>query len=53
MVPVMVRQLVMVTRVRRLVLELQDLALKVVRCHFTEEYQREVSRTEIQRISLA
>jgi len=37
----MVRQLVKVTKVRRLVPEQQDQALKVVRCLYTEEYQRE------------
>ena len=38
----MARQLVRVTRVRRLVPELQDQVLKVVRCHYIEEFQREV-----------
>ena len=42
----MVRQLVKVTKVRRLVPEQQDQALKVVRCLYTEEYQREDSNAE-------
>ena len=46
------RQLVRVIRVRRLVLEHQDQALKVVRCHYTDVFLREVSRTETQRKSL-
>ena len=35
------RQLVRVIRVRRLVLEHQDQALKVVRCHYTDVFLRE------------
>ena len=33
-------------RDRKPVQELQESALKVVRCHYTEEYQREVSPIE-------
>ena len=47
MVQEMVRQLVRAIRDRRLVQELQDQALKVVRCHYTEEFQREDSQIEI------
>ena len=42
----MVRQLVRDIKVRKLVQEVQDLVSKVVRCHYIEEYQREVSLTE-------
>ena len=52
MVQEMVRLPVRATRVRRLVLELQDQALKVDRCHFTEESLREDSQAEIIRKSL-
>ena len=48
----MVRQLVRDTKVRKLVLEHQDQVSKVVRCHYIEEYQREVSLTETLRQSL-
>ena len=43
----MVRQLVRDTKVRKLVLEHQDQVLKVVRCHYIEEYLREDLQTEI------
>ena len=42
----MVRQLVKVTKVRKLVPEQQDQALKVVRCLYTEEYQKRGSNAE-------
>ena len=48
----MVRQLVKVTKVRKLVPEQQDQALKVVRCLYTEEYQREDSNAETLKKSL-
>jgi len=48
----MVRQLVRDIKVRKLVQEVQDLVSKVVRCHYIEEYQREVSLTETLRQSL-
>lgn len=38
-------------RVRRLVLEHQDQGSKVARCHYTEDYQREVSSAETLRKS--
>jgi hypothetical protein len=41
------RPQVRVTRVRRLVPELPGSVSKVVRCHFTDVFPREVSRTEI------
>ena len=44
MVQAMVRPLVRAIRVRRLVLEHQDQALKVDRCHYTEDYLREDRR---------
>ena len=46
MVQEMARQLVKVIRDRRLVQEHQDQVLKVVRCHYIEEFLREVSQTE-------
>ena len=52
MVQETVRLLVRAIRVRRLVLELQDQVLKVDRCHYTEDYLREVSRAETLRKSL-
>jgi predicted nucleic-acid-binding Zn-ribbon protein len=45
------KPLVKVIKVRRLVPELRDLVSRVARCHYTEEYQREVSQTETLRIS--
>ena len=42
----MVRQPEKDIKVRKHVQELQDRALKVVRCHYTEDYQREDLRTE-------
>ena len=48
----MVRQLVRDTKVRKLVLELRDQVSKVVRCHYTDEFQREVSLAETLRKSL-
>ena len=45
----MARQLVRDTRARRLVPELQDQVLKVARCLYIEEFQREASQTAIQR----
>jgi hypothetical protein len=48
----MVRLQVRDTKVRKLVLELQDQVSKVARCHCIEEYQREVSQTETLRLSL-
>ena len=53
MVQEMVRQLVRAIRDRRLVQELQDQALKVVRCHYTEEFQREDSQIEILGINVS
>ena len=52
MVPETVRPQARAIRVRRLVLELPDLALKVVRCLCTDVFLREDSRIEIQRKSL-
>ncbi len=52
MVQEMVRQPVKDIRDRRLVQELQDQVLKVVRCHYTEEFLREVSHAETLRKSL-
>ena len=49
MVQVMARQLVRAIKVRKLVLAHQDQVLKVVRCHYTDVCQREVSRTAIQK----
>ena len=51
-VPEMVRQPARDTKVRKLVQEPQDQVSKVDRCHYTEEYQREVSQTETQKKSL-
>jgi hypothetical protein len=48
----MARPQVRVIRDRRLVQELQDLVLKVVRCHYTDVFLREVSQTETLRKSL-
>ena len=48
----MVRQPVKVIKVGTLVPEHQDQALKVVRCHYTEDFQREVSLTETPKRSL-
>ena len=42
MVQETVRLLVRAIRVRKLVLELQDQVSKVARCHYTEDYLREV-----------
>ncbi len=42
----MVRQPEKDIKVRKHVQELQDRALKVVRCHYTEDYQREDLKTE-------
>ena len=53
MVQETVRLLVRATRVRKLVPELRDQALKVVRCLYTDVFLREVSQTETLRISLA
>ena len=47
----MARLLVRAIRVRRLVLEHQDQGSKVARCHYTEDYQREVSSAETLRKS--
>ena len=52
MVQVTVRLQVKVIKVRRLVQEHQDLVSKVARCHYIEEFLREVSQTEILRKSL-
>ena len=43
---------VRVTRVKRLVQVLQESVSKVDRCHYTEEFLREVSQIEILRTSL-
>ena len=43
----MVKQLVKDIKDRKLVPELQDQVSKVVRCLYTEDFLREVSRTEI------
>ena len=51
MVQEMARQPVKVIRDRRLVQELQDRVLKVVRCHYTEDCLREVSLAETLRRS--
>ena len=48
----MARQQVRVIRDRRLVPELQDLVLKVVRCLYTDVFLREVSHAETLRKSL-
>ena len=40
------------TKDRKLVQAAQDRDLKADRCHYTEEYRREDSLTEIQRLSL-
>lgn len=42
----MVKQPARDTKVRKLVQEHQDQALKVVRCHYIEDYQREALQTE-------
>ena len=47
MVQETVRRLVKVIKARKLVPELRDQALKVARCHYTEDYLREVSQIEI------
>jgi hypothetical protein len=41
MVQEMVRPLVRATKVRKLVPELRDQALRVARCHYTEDCRRE------------
>jgi hypothetical protein len=51
-VQAMARQLVRVTKVRRLVLALQDQVSKVVRCHYIDVFLREVSLIETHRKSL-
>ena len=51
-VQAMARPLVRVIRDRRLVQELQDLVLKVVRCLYTDVFLREVSHAETLRKSL-
>ena len=48
----MVRQPEKDIKVRKRVQELQDRALKVVRCHYTEDYQREDSKIEAVNISV-
>jgi hypothetical protein len=50
-VPATERPLVRVIRVRRLVPVLRELVSKVVRCLYTEDFLREASTTETQRIS--
>ena len=52
MVQVTVRLQVKVIKARKLVQEHQDLGLKVARCHYIEEFLREVSQTETLRKSL-
>ena len=49
MVQEMARQQVRVTKDRKLVQEAQDLVSKVVRCHYIEEFLREVLHVLIQR----
>ena len=51
MVQVMVRQPVKVIKDKKLVQELQDLALKVDKCHYIDVFQREDLQILIQRIS--
>jgi hypothetical protein len=51
MVQAMVRQQVKAIRVRKHVQVLQDQVLKAVRCLYTEDFLREASITEIQKIS--
>ena len=48
----MVKQLVKDIKDRKLVPELQDQVSKVVRCLYTEDFLREVSRTEIPKKSI-
>ena len=48
----MARQPVRDIKARRLVQEQQDLVLKVARCHYIEEYQREDSLAETLKKSL-
>ena len=50
MVQAMAKQQVRVTKVRRHVPALQDQVLKVARCLYTEDFLREASQTEIQKI---
>ena len=49
----MVKQLVKDIKDRKLVPELQDQVSKVVRCLYTEDFLREVSRTEIPEVTIA
>ena len=48
----MAKLLVKDIKVRKHVQALQDQVLKVDRCHYTEEYQREVSHAETLKKSL-
>ena len=52
MVQVMVKQQVRVIKDKKLVPELQELGLKVDRCHYTEEFLNVVLLIEIQKKSL-
>ena len=51
-VQVTVRQPARATKARKPVQELQDRALKAVRCHYTEEFRREALQTAIPKRSL-